>query len=239
MREISKFGNCESGEELIAFLYGELDNGEARKFQQHMQTCDGCHAEYATFADLRESIVTWRNESLSAAFAAATTVTHVAPVAFQRSAQRKSALAAIREFFDLSPLWMKGAVAFASLLFCLCAVLAIAYVKSPQPIVAKDNGKVYSKQEVDTLLAAERKKQQSNAIEKPSPKDEQASNTNAPKRVINRPAANRSGYASNVDNPRRPLTRQERNELATDLRLVASKDDDDLDLIGDSNRQTP
>jgi len=31
---------------------------------------------------------------------------------------------------------MKGATAFASILFCVCAVLAVAYVKGRAPIVA-------------------------------------------------------------------------------------------------------
>ena len=64
---------------------------------------------------MRESITAWRDEALSGFVST--------PLA--TTATKKSALAALRQFFDLSPLWLKGATAFAVLAFCVLAALAI------------------------------------------------------------------------------------------------------------------
>src|SRR5205814_2083905 len=63
MKEVNA-PNCGRENDLIAFLYGELSDVEARTFQHHMHDCPGCSAELETFKDIRESVVNWRNESL-------------------------------------------------------------------------------------------------------------------------------------------------------------------------------
>jgi len=60
----------------------------------------------------------------------------------------------------------------------------------------------------------------------------------SPTRPVSRPNSPRPVNVS-TRNPRRPFTQQERQELASDLRLVSSKDDDDLDFTTDSNRPAP
>ena len=75
---------CERASDLIAFVYGEADEHEARDFQLHLQQCSICREEVASFGVVRESITAWRDEAL-AGFVS----TPVAP-----EPQRKSALGA-------------------------------------------------------------------------------------------------------------------------------------------------
>src|SRR6266850_1800304 len=131
---------CERGEELISFLYGEADEREAQLFAAHLQTCSACKSEFAAFGQLRESIGSWKQEALSGFVSAKT----AAP---NERGRDRSALAALQEFFALAPLWMRGAVAFATVLFCLLAVLVM--VEQPPTHTANHEGAIYSQQEMD------------------------------------------------------------------------------------------
>jgi hypothetical protein len=155
---------------------------------------------------------------------------------------RPSALAAIREFFSLSPVWMKGAAAFASLLFCVCAVMAIVYLKDRNSLTVKSPGeKTYSRQELDTevaravqIKADEFKNQQ--AKEKTNDVAEVSHPTKAGNRSVH---LQQAGYVMTSQGLRKPWTRKERRELAADLGLLVSRDDDDLDLDTDRIIQEP
>src|SRR4030095_5112531 len=115
MNEMMKTPACERGNDLIAFLYGEANEQEAQDFEKHLGMCRDCRSEMASFGYIRESIGVWKEEGM-AGFVSPQVV---APV------RQKSALAALREFFNLSPLWMKGAIGFAGVLFCVMAVLVV------------------------------------------------------------------------------------------------------------------
>jgi len=133
MKEEVLAPGCERENDLIAFLYGELDPGERTAFRGHMQDCRSCSLEFAEFTNIRESVVAWRNEALVGVTPPATR----ASLVISADRQGPNALTALREFFNLSPLWMKGADVFASLLFCLFAVLAAARLReTPRAPVA-------------------------------------------------------------------------------------------------------
>ena len=99
----TKTSTCERGDDLISFLYGEANEREATQFEEHLQVCLHCRNEMSSFGQIRESIGTWKETALNAFV----TPQFIAPV------RQKSALAALKSFFDLSPLWMKGAIGFA------------------------------------------------------------------------------------------------------------------------------
>src|SRR6185436_9873282 len=109
---------CHRAEDLVTYLYGEATAEEARDFSAHMQQCDACRAEFTVFHQVHDSIVAWRSEALgtTAAFVGATSSV-VATAEFVPH-RKLSALAALREFFAVSPLWLRGATAFAGLLLC-------------------------------------------------------------------------------------------------------------------------
>jgi anti-sigma factor RsiW len=229
---------CDRAEDLIAFLYRELDEKDARNFESHLDQCAGCKRELASFGEIRRSIVSWRDASLRAALAQDDRQVVVAPT-------RRSAFAAISEFFNLSPLWMKGVAAFASLLFCVCAVLAIAYLKKPNTlVVTAPTDKIYSQAELDKQVAtAVKASEQRLRTELAAQSDVQATEGTKPivqKKTPNRLAPMReSTYAVNKRDLRKPLTAQERKELAADLGLSTARDDDDIDLVSDKIPQAP
>jgi hypothetical protein len=241
MTDITKDQVCERANDLVGFLYGELTDWEVRKFERHMQDCAKCKTEYAVFGQLRESVVAWRDESLGLAGAPV-----LAPAALPPAEQRRpSARSAIREFFRLSPLWLKGAAAFASVLFCILATLAVANFagrKNTKQPVSSD--KMYTTQQLDDAVnkgVREKTAQltaQLGTSSKPIPK---AGTVDSNKQTIAKRTVRNATtvVASNAQKLRRPLSRQERQELAADLRLLSARDDDRLDLVGDSINQKP
>jgi hypothetical protein len=198
----------------MAFIYNELDASESRDFELHLKQCATCSEEAASFGGVRESIVAWRDEVLTGFMPSAATPA------------RRSAMAALRQFFDLSPLWLKGAAAFAVLTFCVLAGLAYVSLKK-EPDVAKNNDALYTQQDVDRMVNEALAKQKTipdenttdSAVATFSPPPSQ------PKKPIKQPAAARN---------RRPLSRAEREQLAADLRLLPT--DDGLDLFDRINQ---
>jgi anti-sigma factor RsiW len=204
---------CERATDLMAFLYHEMDERETREFQVHLQQCDHCRNEVGSLAVVRESIIAWRDEAL-AGFVSTPVTTK----------PRKSAIAALRQFFDLSPLWLKGATAFAMVAFFVLVGLAVVKLKTNNaPVVVSTNAK-YTDQDVERIvkdaLAQQEKPRETVAIvESPKPKKSKVS---APGQLAK---------------SRRPLSRAEREQLAADLRLLSTSDDSSLQLLGDRINQ--
>jgi len=214
MNERNHSPECGRASDLIAFLYNEANESETRDFELHLKACRACREEVASFGVVRESITAWRDEALSGF------VSTPLPAA----SQKKSAIAALRQFFDLSPLWLKGATAFAILAFCALAYLATVGLNRTErgsagsTIATPKPETLYTQQDVDRLvkdaLAKQQQPQQPVVVaQSPKPKT-----TKAP---------------SQLANSRRPLTRAEREQLAADLRLLSTDDDADLNLLGD------
>jgi anti-sigma factor RsiW len=230
---------CGREGELIAFLYGELNDGEARTFRQHMRGCSACSSELAAFNNVRESVVAWRNESLGSVSSPAL-VTHPAVSASRR---KPSALAALREFFNLSPLWMKGAIAFTSVFFCLFTVLAIARWRetSHAPLTSTQKNQLYTEQQLNSLVERrlqeeiERIKRDQQQAANPALTARDNSQKGVDKNVLSR--SNEDAKAASGAGARRPLSRVEREQLAADLRLISSKSDSELDLLDDRINQ--
>src|ERR1700745_3406805 len=138
MNEIQNSPGCERASDLIAFLYDEAGEQEAGDFQLHWQQCSSCREEVASFGVVRESITAWRDEAL-AGFVSTPVTTKT----------RKSAIAAVRQFFDLSPLWLKGWTAFAMVALCALAGFAVLRLRTNNvPPVANTDAK-YTEQDVN------------------------------------------------------------------------------------------
>jgi hypothetical protein len=211
---------CERAGDLVSVLYGEATEREQREFEQHLKQCGNCRAEFAAFAQVRESIGDWRDEALSG-FVSSPVV--AAP-------PRKSALAALRQFFDLSPLWMKGAVGFAAVAFCVLVVLVLGrFSSSPREvqIASGSAAAVYTQKDVDRAVADALAKQE--ALVR---KEREQRDLETPKRVVTVSAAGAKGStlakSTRAPHERRPFSRAEREQLAADLRLLSSADDSEL-----------
>lgn len=232
---------CEQANDLIAFLYGELNNIEAQTFQRHMRGCNSCSGELAAFNGIRRSVVAWRDESLGSIFSP-TPPYFAAPYA-GASQEKPSALAALREFFNLSPIWMKGAVAFATLLFCIFAGLAVARLRTTPPAPLANNpdrpdSKGYSDQQLNALVEqrvqGELQRIKNSSEQSPTP---QVVVNRPSNRIPNRRITTRGNEVATNSPARRPLSKVEREQLAADLRLVSLNNDSDLELLDDRINQ--
>jgi hypothetical protein len=224
--------SCGRENDLVAFLYGELDDVEQKSFKSHMHACQSCQAQTSEFRSIRESVAAWRDESLGRAQVTA------APQLEPLNQRKTSGLAALRAFFDLSPLWMKGAVGLAAILFCIFTVLAVARLRpTPGPVATiNTNSQGYSQQELNALVEQRVREElaRRNTAEQPSVGSPAVAVK--PKTVGTRPRAlSGQGYevASAAQNgrARRPLSKTERDQLAADLRLTSSGTERGVDLV--------
>ncbi|HEX8136615.1 MAG TPA: zf-HC2 domain-containing protein [Pyrinomonadaceae bacterium] len=251
MKELSETNHCERAQDLVAYLYGEASEPQARSFEHHMAHCSACAAELEAFGHVRASVGAWRAEALgsltSPALAGA-----FAPAAQSASAaaRKPSALAALREFFALSPLWLRGATAFAALTLCALAVFAaVKLLEEPRFVIVEKVVKQGPTQaEVDAMVKTRVQEQlaaRSQREEEASVQPQQAA-APAPVRkpaLITASMTGNSGVASrraNVQRRSRPsVSAQESEQIARDLQLIPTRDDDDLprliDLMDEAN----
>ncbi|HEV2800353.1 MAG TPA: zf-HC2 domain-containing protein [Pyrinomonadaceae bacterium] len=198
MNETEKMNNCERAGELVAYFYGEATRAERESFDAHLAACAACRDELAAFGGVREAVGHWRAEILAHAPALSLADTFAADarreaqhegrhkgetagafVVPQNSASsslpRRSARAALREFFTLSPVWLRAGLSAAALVVCALAALAVvnaelrwddgglafstrfgrsAETKSaPDALPAPPVEKVYTQAELDKLVA--------------------------------------------------------------------------------------
>ena len=132
-------------------------------------------------------------------------------------------MAALRQFFDLSPLWMKGAVGFAAVVFCALAVLAVMRTqpsnntgKTPLA-VAVNPATVYTKEDIERAVQeALAKEREQRAVQ---PEQRPIVAESASPKMLN--------VAKREPKSRRPFSKAEREQLAAELRLLS---DDELDV---------
>ena len=237
MQEVDTPG-CGRENDLVTFLYGELSDVEKRSFESHIHACRLCQAQASEFRSIRESVAEWRYESLGRGYVASVATSGLI------DQRKRSSLAALRAFFDLSPLWMKGAVGFAAILFCIFAALAVARLRPTPARVATTNAQSqgYSQQEMNALVErrvqeelARRKLTEAPSLVPPSlavkPRTVQTRSRVFSSQSYEVATDSRNGKA------RRPLSKTEREQLAADLRLVSSSNERGVDLVDDQINQ--
>ena len=150
MKENRDARPCDNRDELVSFLYGEADELEAKEFERHMERCVACKDDFLAFSRVREEVIEWRNQSLPS-FNASQGAAQAAIATTRQPA--RSALAALREFFTLSPAWMRAATIAAALAVCALIALTIVHF-SEQPkvvVVEKAVPAMPSQQEIEAL----------------------------------------------------------------------------------------
>jgi hypothetical protein len=235
---------CTRAGDLVAYLYGEASETEAQDFMSHTRACAACRAELSAFGDVREAIGAWREQALSPMTSlAAQTNTAPARQAVKVSPER-SALAALREFFTLSPMWLRGATAFASLLLVALLVITVMrfFEQTETPVVKQTPSVVPVKEEKPANVPDEKKNYVVEEKMKDNPPTMKA--VNSPKRgesAQDKVKASRELTARNKLNqqPKAPvLSKEERSQLSE--LLIAEKESEDVvprlyDLLGDTN----
>jgi len=216
---------CHRADDMIGFLYGEGTKADAADFNDHMVDCASCQAEFALLTSARQAMSQWRSEVLSSAWvtspAAASYQTQTTNVA---ASKRVSALTAIREFFTISPLWLRGAMAVAVVLFCLIAGLfAARMLGAPEQMYTQDEVNARVQRQLDDL-----KKQSEQAVVKPETVGTRETGENATPPIVPMFLPKSSVVKTATKKTSRPsLSREERQQLAADLRLETTATDDD------------
>ena len=227
---------CHRAEDLVTYLYGEATSDETRDFNAHMQQCDACRAEFNVFNKVHESIVTWRDEALGSIAATAPArdeISVVRPEIIEHG-RRLPAIAAIREFFTVSPLWLRGATAFAALL--LCALLVFTAARLWRQPKANDGEQArYSEkqfqQAVEKQVAARVAELNQTEIQNSTAPKVQKPPNQQPQSLAAAPANRRPTQ------PRARLTREERVQLAADLGLIQGREDERPFVLPDEPNQ--
>ena len=227
---------CHRAEDLVTYLYGEATAEEARDFTVHMRQCDACRAEFNVFNQVHESIVIWRNEALgpiTSPARAQENISIVSPEMVQHG-RRLPALAALREFFSVSPLWLRRATAFAGVLLCGLLIFAAARLWR-QPISNGDNDAKYTEaqfqQAVEKKVAEQVAKLNQTQAQTPTP--EKVQETPAPQPQRTQVAADRN----RMHTQRNRLTREERVQLAADLGLIQGREEETPFVLPDEPNQ--
>ncbi|HYX28090.1 MAG TPA: hypothetical protein VE863_05950 [Pyrinomonadaceae bacterium] len=218
---------CHRAEDLVSYLYGEASEADSSDFGNHLRQCDACRGEFAVFNQVHESIQLWRNEAFGELFnpAQVSSAAAIDSTQYLRHERKLSALAALREFFSVSPLWLRGVTAFAALVLCVLGVMMVARM-SRQPVgIAKTEDRKYTQQELDVEVdkAVNRTRAQ-------LANDQNQSVANANANEEPRPTEKRIQVAVNQTKNARlhGLNRQEREQLAADLRLTSPADEEEL-----------
>jgi anti-sigma factor RsiW len=226
MQNINERPVCHRAEDLVTYLYGEASEVDARDFAGHLQQCDACRSEFGAFQQVHDSILLWRNEALGSSESPAEVPVEspVNAAVFIRHERKLPALAALREFFTVSPLWLRGAIGFAALLLCVLGGLTISRSWSPPVQLAnKAEESKYTKEQFDQAVKnqvdqrlAQLNAPQTTNVEVPTP---DKSKDNEIRIAVNRVPLKTQRA--------RGLSRQERVQLAADLRLIP-RDEDEL-----------
>ena len=226
MQDLNERPACHRAEDLVTYLYGEAGETEALDFRNHLQSCAACRNEFAVFNQVHESILLWRNEALGVSFKPST-VAIESPVDSDqaiRHPRRLSALAALREFFSVSPFWLRAATALSAVLLCVLAVLTVARL-SPRPneLANKNAEAKYTRKDLDEAVrkGIDEKLAELNQRQPKAPETLPANSQDDKPRIM-------SSSRSQTRSRPRGLTLQERQQLAADLRLWPGADDDEL-----------
>ena len=229
---------CHRAEDLVAYLYNEASETDAQDFADHAEQCDACRSELAVFRQVHESMLLWRNEALGTfrpASQAADLARATSSVKLVQHARKLSALQALREFFSISPLWLRGATVFAAMLLCVLALVVISRSgRQPMPFAKNSTEeKVYTA----TQFKAAVEKAVNEKFNQSEVASQQSSNVahQGQVKLPNQQRVSRRELASNSvpthSRRVRGLTRAEREQLAADLRLIPGREETDLPFV--------
>jgi anti-sigma factor RsiW len=216
---------CHRADDMIGFLYGEATKAEAADFSDHMMACASCQSEFALLTSARQAMSQWRSDVLGSTWVAAPAAASHQPLTTNCAASKPvSALTAIREFFTISPLWLRGATAMAAVLFCLIAGLfAARMLRAPEQMYTQDEVNARLQRQLDDL-----KKQSQQAVVKPETVATGGTGGNTISPIVPAFLPQTSvGKKATRKTSRPSLSREERQQLAADLRLETTATDDD------------
>ncbi len=245
MSETSNIQTCARAGDLVAYLYGEATERETQDFKGHLLVCTSCRTELSDFTGVRESIGMWREQALNPATASFASQFNPAPAQQILEAKHKpSFFDAMRGFFTFSPMWMRGATAFGTLLLATLLVLALMrfFNQAETPIVKQTPQHAPTQEEKTANNPGALKDEVIAVTPKDSPTPAPPVERNKrPKSSLKNLKANGNTVAGNrlATQPKAPvLTAEERTQLS-ELLIPGNEREDTVprlsDLLGETN----
>ncbi len=110
--------SCEFTEEIISYLYDELNSTDKLRFESHLVNCGFCPAEISSFGVVRASIIEWKKVEFDVLSTPIIEIPALQP-ARQIVSVSRPWYAKIRDLFSLSPAWMTATTAVAVVVICV------------------------------------------------------------------------------------------------------------------------
>ncbi len=136
--------NCEFAEEVVTYLYDELQDSKKAEFENHLGACPSCPDELAAFASLSRSVKNWRDTEF------ANIATPPIEISFERdlmsSSKNKASDPWVERFRGIfrfsSPGFLKTAAAFGAFAILLglgwIVISSLSTDKSKIAVLPKD-----------------------------------------------------------------------------------------------------
>lgn len=111
--------NCNFGEEVVSYIYDEMQTVKKTTFEKHMSSCPNCADEVAAFSSVSFSIRDWRDTE----FGTLETPEIVIPYETAKDSAKtvevrsgsRSWIDNLRELFNFSPVFLKAVTAFGAI----------------------------------------------------------------------------------------------------------------------------
>ncbi|MGH9897811.1 MAG: hypothetical protein ACRD63_08970 [Pyrinomonadaceae bacterium] len=115
-------------EQLISYVYDEVDVAQRTLFEKKMAQSPALCKEVLALREVKTEVGAWRSQVMDSFDGLEMPFENAAvPVQVVKQVERKrSAMAALKAFFELSPIWMRAGVTFASLLFCALTIFTFS-----------------------------------------------------------------------------------------------------------------
>ncbi len=134
---------CEIAEQIVSYLYGEVNTQEKTVFETHLRSCSTCAEEFADISAVHSAVIEWRNEDFLTLEVPSIEIPYKKTREFYNaetnSKVSRSWLAELRRLFSLSPA-LTASASFAIVAICL-GIIFFANKSSNNVDVADINSK--------------------------------------------------------------------------------------------------
>lgn len=103
--------SCAFGEQIVSYLYGEVDARDKSIFETHIKTCPSCAGEFADFEFVRDSVIEWRDVSFSNLATPVFDFTPNENFATDSKEEKHSWIAEIKKLFSFRPAFVMAGLA--------------------------------------------------------------------------------------------------------------------------------
>lgn len=134
---------CAFAEQIVSYLYGEVNAKEKTVFETHLNSCVACSDEFADFNSVHSSVIEWRNEEFLSLETPSIEIPYEKPRGLYNaendSKVSRDWFAELRRVFSLSPA-LTASASFAVVVICL-GIIFFAEKSSNNVDVAGINNK--------------------------------------------------------------------------------------------------